>query len=114
MKTVRRYWEQFAKNVTPLRKIKLQDQINPNQFMGKKLLARRAIDGTDEEVDIQEIKGSLRYPKQFQINGSHFCHMFSFYSQMLDGRVPTDEEMAEFELASDVKGIKEINGKKES
>lgn len=46
--------------------------------------------------------------KHFQINGTHFCSIYSFYVQMLENRMPSKEEEQEFEVATDIIKVKEI------
>lgn len=107
-KTPNRFWNSIKK-VTPFARMKLEDALDPNQFIGRKVLARKTLSDPDEEMTVEDIKGCVapHLIKHFQINGTHICSMFSFYTQMLENRTPTEEEMNEFNLASDVKDIRE-------
>lgn len=104
---------------TSFRKIRLQDeQISPEKFIGSTILARRAMDADDEEVVVKDVVGiravtDPKLAKWFQINGTHMVHMLSYFTQNLEGRVPTDAELEEFELASDIVKMKEIGNGKE-
>lgn len=103
-----RFWNSIKK-VTPFARMKLEDAQDPRSFIGRSVLARKTLSDPDEEVIIADIKGCIAADliKHFQINETHICSMFSFYTQMLENRTPTDEEMNEFDLASDVKDIRE-------
>lgn len=105
-----RFWHRVTKAVFP--KMKLHDQENPESYIGREILARPELDAPDEKIKIEHIKGSLRHAKQFEINGTHWVHMYSFFTQMLENRTPTPEEMDEFETASQITRISETkNGK---
>lgn len=108
MKRAKAYFSRVTK--AAFRKLQLHDSHDPNSYIGRKVMARRELDLPDEEIVVSDVKGCVaeHLQKYFQINGTHFCHMFSFFTQMLESRVPSDEEMAEFELASQVKKIREI------
>lgn len=95
---------------------------DPNQWVGKTILASKELDDEPEEVVIQTVKGCLgmgqmseaqrnRLVKSFEINGTHIVSIYSFYVQILEGRLPTPEEEAEFELATQITKIKEIGPK---
>lgn len=107
MRPIKRFFSQTFKTVFP--RIKLNEfESDPNVFMGQTVLARPELDAPDEEVEIKQVKGCVapHLQKYFEINGTHFCHMFSFYTQMMEKRVPSQDEMDEFELASQIKDIK--------
>lgn len=109
----RPFWHKVTRAVFP--KMKLEDAISPVAFVGREVLARRELNLPDELITVNEIQGCAAITSQgvdpvlikyYQINGTHFCHMFSFHTQMEEGRVPTDREMAEFELAAEIKDIR--------
>lgn len=107
---------------TTFKKMRLEDSIHPDQFIGRTILASRHLDEAPEEVTIKNVQGcaaiglkdeeKARLLKCFQINGTHIVSMLSFYTQLIDGKLPTAEEEAEFNLATDIKDIRETNGKK--
>lgn len=111
METVKRA-KAFFSRVTKatFQKLKLHDANDPRQYIGKTIMATKELDSEPEPVVISDIKGCVaeHLNKYFQINGTHFCHMFSFFTQLMEGRVPSKEEMDEFELASQVTKIREI------
>jgi len=103
---------------TTFRRHKLEVE-NPEQWIGKTILASKELDGELEEVTIQDVKGCMglgampeaqraRLVKTFQINGTHFVPIFSFYIQLIEGRLPTPEEADEFELATQITKIKDL------
>lgn len=104
---------------TRFNRIRLQDdQVSPEKFIGNTILARRSRDAEDEPVVVKDVVGiravtDPKLAKWFQINGTHMCHMLSYFTQNLEGRVPTDAELEEFELASDIVKMKEIGNGKE-
>ncbi len=108
MSRVKRYWNSLAKNVSPLRKVKLEDARDPSDFIGRTILARTSLNSSDEPIVIADVRGCIAKDliKHFQINGTHLVSMFSFFIQMLEGRLPSQAEEDEFNLASDVKDIK--------
>lgn len=102
-----------------MRHLGLQDATHPNKFIGETVWASKEFGGAPEEIIIKNVAGCAGFGKMteaersrllrtFEINGTHFCSMFSFYMQLMDGRLPTAEEEADFDLASDIKGMKEI------
>lgn len=108
MSKAKQYWGNLIR--TPFKKMRLEDANDPRQYIGRTVLAAKP--GQEpEEVTIKEILGNLKNQKQFQINGEYLVTMFSFFTQLLDGRLPTAEEEAEFELATDITDIKPL-GKK--
>lgn len=128
-KSFRPFWEKTRKlfNLASFSKPELE-LIEPTKFKGQTIQAQKELDGPLEEVVIESVLGCAamglekeqenRLVKYFQINGSHFCHMLSFYMQ-LEGdengvkRLPTKEEIDEIELATQIVAIKELkNGKK--
>lgn len=81
---------------------------DPNQFQGRFLIAIKDMKTQDvEKIVIERVVGSMVYPKFFEINSSHHCNMLSFYTQMLENRLPTQAELEEFELATQIKEIRE-------
>ena len=92
--------------------------MDPTQFIGRQIKARKERDQPDEDVTIKEVLGvrAITDPalvRWLQINGTHLCHALSFYTQLLENRIPSDEEIAEFDLATDIVKMKEIkNGAK--
>lgn len=109
-KPPQRFWNSIVKTVFP--RFRLEDAANPQQFVGKTVLAQLDFDQPFEEIKIREIKGSLKHVKHFEINGTHWVSMFSFYTQLLEGRMPTPEEEQEFDLATQIKSIRGTDGKK--
>ena len=89
-------------------KVKLEDASDPNLYIGRVILARPEMDAPDEKIVIEHIKGSLHYQKFFEINGTHWVSMLSFFLQMIEHRLPTEEEAADFELATQITGMKGI------
>ena len=78
------------------------DESDPRQWLGKSCLASDTVNGELEEVQIKSIVGSMVYPKHFEINGTHLVPVLSFYIQMMENRLPTEEEAEEFELATQI------------
>lgn len=107
----KKFWNSLVRTVFP--KYDLANAQNPMHYIGEYVLARKELDQPDEKIKIEHIKGSLKHVKYFEINGSHWVSMYSFFTQMMDGRVPTPEEESEFELSTQITKIKETNGKKE-
>lgn len=105
-KSKKRFSPKVFKTLFP--KIKLDDVGDPRVHLGKMVLAQKTLDSPFEEVKVNSILGNIKHLKHFEINGTHLVSMFSFFTQMDEGRLPTKEEEAEFELASDVKDIREI------
>lgn len=107
----KRYWNSVVRTVFP--KLALTDFGDPRQYIGKRVLAVKELGAPEEDIVITHIQGAAgagatHLQKYFVINGTHFVHMYSFFTQMLEGRAPTKEEMDEFELASQIKDIKEV------
>jgi hypothetical protein len=104
---VKQYWSNLIR--TPFRKMKLGVD-DPNVYVGRTILAQPELGAEPEEVTIQHVVGCVapHLNKYFQINGTHFCHMFSFFKQVLENRLPTKEENDEFELASQITKIRDI------
>lgn len=114
------FWSSVTRAVFP--RMKLQEAGNPNVFAGRTVMARPELDAPDEKITIFDVKGCAaitgmdlalreRLIKHYQVNGTHYCHMFSFHTQMEEGRVPSDEELAEFELATNIKSIRSTDKK---
>lgn len=104
-----RYWNSLTKAV--FKKHRLDDAISPLAFIGKSVVAHKgAIDGPEERLEIKSILGSKakELARYLEINGSHLVHSLSFFTQLMEGRVPTQDELNEFDLATDVVKIKEI------
>lgn len=110
-KPKKRFWSSITRQVFP--KMKLHELGDPTIYAGREVLARKEMDAPDELITIKTAQGSRVHLKHFEINGTHWVSMCSFFMQMIDGRVPTPEEEAEFELATQVKEIRSIDGKKE-
>jgi hypothetical protein len=114
-KPPKRYWSSLVRAVFPKAELPLHD---PNRYIGRTILAVKEEGAEPEEVIIQDVKGCAgigaeHLKKSFQINGQYLVSMFSFYTQLLDGRLPTPEETEEFELATDIVRIKDLNGKED-
>lgn len=79
------------------------------------MLAQRELVLPFEEIKIRDIRGCVaqELQKYFQVNGTHLVSMFSFYMQMEEGRLPTQVEENEFNLATDIKDIRKIDGGQE-
>lgn len=110
----KRFWSSVIR--TPFKKMALQDANDPRRFIGKTVLAQPNLDADAEPIKVKEVVGvrAVTDPKlirYYQINGTHLCHMLSFHLQVEEGRVPSKEELDEFDLATDVVKIKEIGGK---
>lgn len=106
----RPFWSKLTKLAFP--KYSLEDAVSPLAFVGKSVVAHKASpDGPEEKVVIKDILGSRQWPKYFEINGAYLVHAFSFFSQVMDNRMPAKEEMDEFELATQITQIKEIGDK---
>lgn len=107
-----RFWSRVTKTVFP--RLRLQES-NPQAYIGKTVLAQKSFDEPFEEVKIKAIVGNRNFQKHFEINGTHLVSMFSFFTQMIDGRLPTPEDEKQFEDATQIKRIEEIpqNGSKE-
>lgn len=114
------FWSSVTRAVFP--KLKLQDAHDPRSFIGREVYARPELDAPDEALIVRDIRGCAaitgmdlalreRLIKHYQINGTHYCHMFSFHTQMEEGRIPSDEELAEFELATNIKSIRSTDKK---
>lgn len=110
-----RFWNVVR---TPFKKLNLSEG-DPNVFKGKIVMAQKEFDAPFEEVVVNDVRGCValgemteaeraRLVKSFQINGTHYCSIQSFYWQILEGRLPTPEEIEEFELATQITKIKEI------
>lgn len=95
---------------TPFKKWKLDNVTSPVKFIGKKIKARLEMDAPDEEITIEHVCGSLAHVKHYEINGTHWVSILSFHMQLEEGREPTKEEEEEFNLATEIKDIKEIRG----
>ncbi len=109
MGKVKQFWGQLVR--TPFKRFSLHKaEATPNEFIGKTVLARREMEGPDEPVEIKTILGNVQYPRFFEINGTHFVSILSCYLQIFEGRVPTEEETEEFNLATDIVKIKELKG----
>ncbi len=103
----KRFWNSLTR--ATFKKFKLEDAISPNAFIGKTVFAHKgAPDGERESVKIESILGSKRWTKCMEINGTHLVTMLSFFTQLMEGREPSPEENAEFELATEIKDIREI------
>jgi hypothetical protein len=124
---MKRYWNSLAR--ATFKKVKLHDAQNPAQYIGRKVLAGKLVDQIEtlidgrklplitpilsepEEITITSIIGSRPFEKYFELNGgTHHCHMYSFFVQLMEDRCPTKEEMDDFELASQVKNIRSLDG----
>jgi hypothetical protein len=106
----KRFWNSLTK--ATFKKVKLDDAISPNAFIGKAVTAQLGgKEGSEEEVIIKSVGPCIGQglEKYLTVNETHVCHTFSFFSQLMEGRKPTDEELSEFELASDVVKIKELS-----
>lgn len=106
----KRFWNSLTK--ATFKKVKLDDAISPNAFIGKAVTAQLGgREGPEEEVTIKNVGPcvGLGLEKYLTINETHVCHTFSFFSQLMEGRKPTDDELKEFELASAVVKIKELS-----
>lgn len=112
MRKQKKFWNSLVRTVFP--RYDMTNAQNPMNYIGEYVLARKELDQPDEKIKIEDIKGSLKHVKYFEINGSHWVSMYSFFTQMIDGKVPTPEEEAEFELSTQITKIRETNGKKES
>lgn len=109
---MKRFWNSLHQ--VRFKKIRLEDSADPRQYIGQKVLAAKEMGAEPEQIEIKHVLGSVAHPKYFEINGTHWVHMYSFFTQMMEGRIPTPEEMDEFELASQITKVKELNdGKKE-
>jgi len=109
----------------PFRKMKLALGAidDPTHYIGHMLQAKATKDGAYEWIKVETIRGCAalghdeksedfkRLIQSFEINGTHLVTMFSFFTQMHENRVPTEEEEAEFSLMVPTK-IEEINGSK--
>lgn len=104
-KPVKRFWSRVTKTIFPKLKLAAHD---PMQYVGKTVLAQKEFDQPFEEIKIRDVKGSIRYEKYFEINGTHWVSMISFFTQMLYGRFPTKDEANDFEEATRIKVIEEI------
>lgn len=106
-----RFFSAVTKMVFP--KMNLAASSDPRQYIGKTVLAKKELDQPYEEIKIREVRGNLANEKCFEINGTHLVSMYSFFSQLIDGKLPTLEDEKEFELATQITRIKKIDGKKE-
>jgi hypothetical protein len=109
MRKPKQFWNSLVR--TTFKRHRLDDAISPQAFIGKSVFAHRGgVDGELEEVQIASVQGSKDkdLQKYLEINGSHLCHTLSFFSQLMENRLPSDEEIAEFELATQITKIKEI------
>lgn len=104
----RNFFSKVTKVVFP--KLRLQDAANPLQYLGQTVLAQKEFDEPFEEIKMKDIRGNVAHPKHFQINGTHLVSMFSFFMQMEEGKLPTQDEEDEFNLATDIKRIKRTDG----
>ncbi len=108
---MRKRIEGFSKLIkTQFNKLRLENAIGPQEFIGKELWVVRNLGDEPEKVLVTDIKGCVaeHLAKYFQISGKYLCHMFSAYTQLIEGRVPSEAELQEFEIASDIKDIKEV------
>ncbi len=85
--------------------------VDPREFIGRKVWAKPDLEAPAEEIVLQDIAGSIKHVKFFEINGTHWVRMDSFYTQMLENRLPSKEEEEEFELATEIKDIRPLKGK---
>lgn len=118
MGKIKRFWS----NVRALPKRMNLKEATPTDFVGRTILAQTDFDAPFEEVVISDVRGCLglgnmpeaersRLIKSFQINGTHLVGIFSFYTQLQEGRLPTEEEEAEFQLATQIEKIRPLKGK---
>lgn len=111
------------KKKAPKKKKKPANLVVPEEkdLLGKKIQATNVATGQTELVTVESIRGCLaagdmpeekrlELLRSFEINGTHLCPMLSFFIQVEEGRLPTPEEEQEFNLATQVVAIKEING----
>lgn len=104
MRKVIPFWSKSKKK----RSLQLEEA-DPRRYIGKTIIAHKELhDEEPEEVTIKTILGSMPHPKYFEVNGTHFVHTLSFYEQVLNNRLPSKEEIDEFELATEIKTIKEV------
>lgn len=101
---------------TPFKRDRIDEDSDPTRFIGRKVMARRTMDGPDEEITIESVCGikdatysDHRLALWLQINGTHMCPILSYFTQLMENRMPTEEEVADMQLiGTNIKRIKEI------
>lgn len=101
---------------TPFKKDRIDEDSDPTRFIGKKVMARTSMNGPDELITIESVCGikDATYPDHrlalwLQINGTHMCPILSYFTQLMEHRMPTEEEVADMLLiGTSIKQIKEI------
>lgn len=67
---------------------------DPNKLAKGKLLY---VEGLADPVRVERVTGNIANPTKFEVNGSYLISMLDFYTQMIEGRRPTDEEREEWD-----------------